>query len=120
MVGRFFMNKAHGRHMGASAEELDANLHGKASKLEGRSENEHEHDEDGDHHPQIMIHSHAKGHTVHIMHHDGTHEKHEHESGDAEGIKAHIDEHIGGGEGQDHGFSSGEDEEDEFGAGSGV
>jgi hypothetical protein len=112
------MNKAHGRHMGASAEELDANLHGKppAEKHEGRSEHEHSEGEK----PHIIVHSHAKGHTVHVMHSDGTHEKHEHESGDTEGIKAHVDTALGGGEGQDHGFSGGEEEEDEFGAGPGV
>ena len=48
-------------------------------------------------HPHILIHSHSGGHTVHILHHDGRHEKHEHELGDAEGIAQHIHQHIGGG-----------------------
>jgi hypothetical protein len=100
MADRHFMNKQHERHMsgGDSHEE-----HGGSGK-----------------HPSIHVHSHAKGHTVHVMHHDGRHEKHEHEHGDAEGIAAHIHEHIGGEQGQDHGFSSGSDMEDEFGAGPGV
>lgn len=114
MAGRFFMNKKVGEHMGASHEEM----HGgeKAPAAAAHSE----HHEEGGNHPQIHIHSHAKGHTVHVMHSDGRHEKHDHESGDAEGLKSHIDEHIGGAMGQDHGFSGGEDEENEFGAGPGV
>lgn len=48
--------------------------------------------------PHIHIHSHADGHTVHIMHHDGRHEMHEHEHGDADGIAAHIHKHYGSGE----------------------
>lgn len=47
--------------------------------------------------PSIHIHTHAKGHTVHIMHHNGQHTKHEHAHGDAEGIAAHIHQHLGGG-----------------------
>ena len=75
----------------------------------------------GQHHaPHIHIHSHSQGHTVHVMHHDGTHTKSEHEHGDAEGIKSIVDQHIGGEPGQDHGFSSGEEMEDEGGYGPGV
>lgn len=98
-----FMNKQHGKHMGHD-EAAPAAEHG-----------EH-HAAGAEHKPSIHIHSHAKGHTVHIMHKDGAHEKHEHEHGDTEGIKAHIDEHLG----QDHGYSSDGLEEDEFGAGPGV
>jgi hypothetical protein len=47
--------------------------------------------------PHMHIHTHAKGHTVHIMHPNGKHEKHEHEHGDAEGIAAHVHEHFVGG-----------------------
>ena len=50
-------------------------------------------------HPHIHIHSHSGGHTVHIMHPDGRHEKHEHAHGDAEGMAQHIHTHFGGGEG---------------------
>lgn len=83
---------------------------------------EHETHGGAEHHaPSIHIHSHAKGHTVHIMHPSGAHEQHEHASGDAEGIASHIHEHIGGEPGQDHGGSSGNDMEDEYGlGGSGV
>lgn len=117
MAGRFFMNKNVGHHMGASHEEMHSGE--KAAPAAAQSDHaEHEHG--GGNHPQIHIHSHAKGHTVHVMHSDGRHEKHEHESGDTEGIKSHIDTQLGGGMGQDHGFSSGEDEENEFGAGPGV
>ena len=77
-------------------EELDANLHGGGakSKLGGSSENEHEHDRDGDRQCQIMIHSHAKGHTVHIMHSDSKREAQTSVPGNTEGIKAHVNEHI--------------------------
>jgi hypothetical protein len=47
--------------------------------------------------PQIHIHTHAKGHTVHIMHPNGHHEKHEHAHGDVDGMHAHLEEHLGGG-----------------------
>jgi len=77
--------------------------------------------ETGQHHaPSIHIHSHSKGHTVHVLHSNGHHEKSEHAHGDTEGIKAHIDQHLGGAEGQDHGYSGGEEQENEFGAGPGV
>lgn len=100
--GRHFMNPQHGAHMRGEAPSGD---------VEEKS---------GQHHPpHISIHSHAKGHTVHIMHHDGRHEKHEHARGDVEGIAAHIHKHLGG-HGQDHGYSAGAAEEDEFGAGPGV
>lgn len=94
-----FMNKSHGMHMGAKPEAQPA---------------DDMHQESGQHEtPQIHIHSHDEGHTVHIMHSNGQHEKHEHEHGDAEGIASHIHQHIGGKEGQDHGGSSGEEMENE-------
>lgn len=106
MAERFFMNKQHGAHMGG----------GESAKPSGDVSQA-----DGQHHPpHIHIHSHAQGHTVHVMHHDGTHTKHEHAQGDAEGIAAHIHKHLGGEEGQDHGYSSGEEMEDETGYGPGV
>lgn len=44
----------------------------------------------------IHIDSHDSGHTVRIMHNDGTpDEKHEHDSGDVEGIVAHVKRHLG-------------------------
>jgi hypothetical protein len=61
---------------------------------------EHEGAHEGAGHPHIFVHSHSKGHTVHIHHQDGRHEKHEHAKGDAEGIAAHIHEHYGGGGGE--------------------
>jgi len=68
----------------------------------------------GQHHaPSIHIHSHAAGHTVHIMHKDGTHTKTEHSHGDAEGIAAHIHKHIGGTAGQSHGIGDGQAGEEE-------
>lgn len=57
----------------------------------------HHDDRHSEHMPSIHIHSHAKGHTVHIMHPSGEHEKHEHEHGDVEGIMGHIHEHLGTG-----------------------
>lgn len=61
----------------------------------------------GKKHPSIHIHSHAKGHTVHIMHPDGRHEMHEHGHGDTEGMKQHLDTHLRAA-GQDHGEGGGE------------
>lgn len=107
-MSRHFMNPQHGKHMG---EEEDGRSEDKGSEKEK---------DGGARHPSIHVHSHSKGHTVHIMHPDGGHEKHEHSHGDAEGIAAHVHKHIGGKEGQDHGFSSGEDMEDEHGFGPGV
>lgn len=46
--------------------------------------------------PQMMIHSHEGGNTVHIHHADGKHEKHKHSHGDAEGMAAHVLKHFGG------------------------
>jgi hypothetical protein len=98
---RHFMNKQHEAHMQGKSEDKDG-----ASKESGSNEA-----------PSIHVHSHAKGHTVHILHPDGQHEQHEHEPGDADGIAQHIHEHIGGEVGQDHGFSSGDDMENEYGDG---
>lgn len=84
-----YMNPQHGRHMrGEEAQDVE--------KKSGQHKA-----------PHIHIHSHAKGHTVHIMHPDGAHEKHEHGHGDVEGIAAHVHEHIGGASGQDHGVGDG-------------
>jgi hypothetical protein len=83
--------------------------------------------ESGQHHaPHIHFHPHhdEQGNhthtTVHVMHHDGTHTKHDHAAGDTEGMAAHIHKHMGGAEGQDHGYSSGEEMENETGYGPGV
>lgn len=84
-----FMNPQRGRHMSGEAGDGSEGGH------EGHAQK-----------PHISIHSHPHGHTVHIMHHDGKHEKHEHAHGDTEGIAAHIHQHLGDG-GQDHGYSSG-------------
>jgi len=90
---RHYMNPARGSHM--RGEDEDKGRSGGKSK-----------------HPQIHIHSHAKGHTVHIMHGDGRHEEHEHERGDTKGIKQHIDMHLGAGNtGQDHGENDGAGDE---------
>jgi hypothetical protein len=81
MADRHFMNPSVGRHLGQQQEP---------------EPNEHADGEEGsEHKPSIHIHSHSKGHTVHIMHKDGTHEKHEHGPGDAEGIAQHIHEQLG-------------------------
>ncbi len=72
------MNPARGKHLAATAE-------GHSEVVAGHSS------------PSIHIHSHDKGHTVHILHKDGTHEAHEHEHGDADGIAEHIHEHLGKG-----------------------
>src|SRR4051812_35178783 len=105
-MSKHFMNKQHGAHMGHEPEKS-------ASSREEHSGATH-------HLPSIHIHSHENGHTVHILHHDGQHESHEHEHGDSDGIAEHIHQHLGGEPGQDHGFSSGNEMEDEFGAGPGV
>jgi hypothetical protein len=98
---RHFMNPAHGRHITGSNEEGE----GKRGKKKPGE------------HPSIHIHSHSKGHTVHILHPSGAHEEHEFSRGDSEGISNLIHHHLGGEPGQDHGFSSGPEEEDEYGLG---
>jgi|SRR5437588_8108318 len=105
-----FMNKQRGRHMGASeTQSHEPKPSGDVSQESGAHQA-----------PHIHIHSHSEGHTVHVMHHDGRHEKHEHAHGDSDGIAEHIHRHLGGGEGQDHGYSSGSAMEDEHGSGPGV
>lgn len=85
-----FMNPAHGAHMMAGRKAMSEtdSAHGGTEKG-GKK---------GSKMPQMHIHTHAKGHTVHIMHPDGKHEKHEHAHGDAEGMAAHLHEHFGSGE----------------------
>lgn len=86
----FSMNPQRAKHMGQE---------------HGGSEHKPEHgtpEGHGGSHPHIFIHSHAKGHTVHIHHPSGEHEMHEHAKGDAEGIASHIHEHMGDGAMQDH------------------
>jgi hypothetical protein len=98
----YSMNKQRERHM-FGAKEGEAGNEKDAGDVKKKT---------GQHHaPHIHIHSHAKGHTVHVMHHDGAHEKHEHAHGDVEGMKAHLDKHFGaGGEHNDEGdqFESGD------------
>lgn len=96
-----FMNPQRGKHMDGSSHEpppVDNEEDGQGQDSEK---------------PQIHIHSHAKGHTVHVMHKDGRHEKSEHAHGDTEGVKQHIDKHLGD-VGQDHG-SEGEGSHEGFG-----
>ena len=69
-----------------------------ASAPEPKETNAGEAESSGFQPPHIFVHSHTAGHTVHIHHHNGQHEKHEHAKGDVEGIKSHIDQHLGGGE----------------------
>ena len=83
-----YMNPQYGKHM------ADGGLDDAA---EGESSGDHQTGQ-GDR-PNIHIHSHSKGHTVHILHQDGRHEKHEHGHGDAEGIAGHIHAQLGGGGG---------------------
>ena len=84
MADRFFMNKQHEAHLRGTA---PATPHKGASDVQ---------EETGQHTPpHIHVHPHSKGVTVHVMHHDGRHEKHEHGHGDMEGIAAHIHQHLG-------------------------
>lgn len=92
----FGMNPQRAKHMGQE--------HGGGH--EAPAEGKHE---GGGSHPHIFIHSHAKGHTVHIHHPSGEHEMHEHPKGDSEGIASHIHEHIGGEPSQDHGEPDADD-----------
>ncbi len=80
-MAKHYMNPQIGRHMGDMAEG-----EGEEDKETSRSSPP----------PHIHVHSHKRGVTVHVMHHDGRHEKHEHEHGDAEGIAEHIHRHHGG------------------------
>lgn len=85
---RHYMNPQHGAHFGAGS----IGHEGRDKQSAGDVK-----DESGQHKaPSIHIHSHSKGHTVHIMHHNGQHEQHEHSHGDAEGIAGHIHQHLGG------------------------
>ena len=91
-----FMNRQRGRHMSGGEEH-----HGGEHQAK----------------PDIHIKSHSGGHTVHVMHQDGRHEKHEHEDGDTQGIAEHVHELLGNGD-QGTGESGGEPRpENEFGSG---
>lgn len=46
--------------------------------------------------PDVFIHSHANGHTVHVFHKDGAHEKHEFGHGDARSVADKVHESLGG------------------------
>ena len=108
MASRHFMNPAHGRHMGSKAESIPAKGAGDVDEGSGQH-----------HPPHIHVHeSEGKLH-VHVMHHGKADEHHEHEIGDSEGAAEHLHEHFGGGneEGQDHGYSAGTEEENEWGGG---
>lgn len=85
MESRHFMNPQYGKHL-SEGEHGDHKPAGDVEQESGQHKK-----------PHISIHSHAKGHTVHVMHHDGSHTKHEHAHGDVEGMKAHIDKHLSGG-----------------------
>jgi hypothetical protein len=87
----YSMNKQHQAHMSGKSPE-----HGSEGSKGGHLE-----DKSGEHrHPNIHIHSHSKGHTVHVMHSNGQHEQTEHEAGDAEGIANVVHQHIGAAGGQ--------------------
>ena len=48
----------------------------------------------GGKHPHMHIHSHEAGHTMHVMHVDGTHEMNHFAAGDTAGMKGVMDEHM--------------------------
>jgi hypothetical protein len=91
-----YMNRQRGRHMGAHDEQQSGDHQGK---------------------PDIHIKSHAKGHTVHVMHQDGAHEKFEHDPGDTEGMAEHVHNFLGGGAGSgDHGSENEQLQGEDLGA----
>jgi len=84
----YSMNKQRQSHMGGGEHSAGHPPHGSGDVA----------DKSGQHRPpHIHVHSHSRGHTVHIMHDDGRHEQHEHAPGDAEGIAQHIHQNIGNG-----------------------
>jgi len=99
-----YMNPSYGNLMGRGegAREQDE---GPLAKKEERKRAA----QDTPHKPHIHIHPHHDedgkhiGTSVHILHHDGTHEKHDHESHDHEGAMSHYHEHYGGGAGTEPG-----------------
>jgi len=64
----------------------------------------------GGKHPHMHIHSHEAGHTMHVMHDDGSHEMHHFAQGDTAGMKSVMDEHMGGAGGGMMGGGAGEGE----------
>ena len=100
-----FMNPSYGAMM-EGAKSADVQNPGPAAKGEAKKRAGNDHLP-----PHIHIHSHSGGHTVHIMHHDGTHEKHEHPHGDHEGIAQHIHTHLGPGSAPESTPIAGADEE---------
>lgn len=96
-----YMNPKYGELMGhgEGAREQDE---GPAAKKEEHKRSKQQHLPG--HLPHIHIHPHHDesgahvGTTVHVMHHDGTHEKFDHDPDDHEGVMSHYHEHYGSGE----------------------
>lgn len=86
-------------------------LSGKKSEG-GEKKSEHK---GGGKHPHVHIHSHEAGHTMHVMHEDGSHEMHHFGPGDTAGMQGVMSEHMqpggaeagGGGDGQAGGGEGG-------------
>lgn len=47
-------------------------------------------------HPHMHVHSHEAGHTLHVMHDDGSHEMHHFAPGDHAGMSGVMAEHMAG------------------------
>ena len=88
-----FMNPKYAELMGSSKENTNEQGPGKAAGKEAGKRAVSDHLP-----PHIVIHSHAGGHTVHILHHSGQHEMHEHPRGDVEGLASHVHDHLGTGQ----------------------
>ena len=81
---KHYMNPAVGRHM--------AQMGGQTDEAE-RVDNPVEEKSDA---PDIHVHTHSKGHSVHVHHKDGRHEEHKFNHGDHEGIGRKVTESMGG------------------------
>jgi hypothetical protein len=60
----------------------------------------------------MVVHSHDNGHTVHVMHEDGTHEKEDYAKGDEDQVADSVRSHLGGGDtgDEDEGMDWGEEQ----------
>lgn len=111
-MDRHFMSPGMAKHMGGQSGAEGEDTEGEEAGDVNQSSGQHQP-------PHIHVHeSEGKLH-VRIMHDDKAAEDHVHEAGDTEGAAKHLHDHFGK-EGQDHGYSGGEEMEDEHGYGSGV
>lgn len=86
-----YMNPQHGKLMHEAGLDKEAAAEHESPEQEAGEQGEK---------PQIFVHSHEKGHSVHVHHSSGEHSVEEYEPGDAEGVAHCVAKNLGGKYGQ--------------------